>query len=176
MDNLEKFITENREFFDDAEPQAGHFNRFEEKMEQQQPHSEVAFDKYFLLKIVAGLLILLTVSVYIFDFAAHNISKSLSGKSSVTVVPAEIQDAINYYDDAASVKLKQINKLACCGQDTRKIYTMASAELKSLNTNSEELKKALAENPDERIQAAIIQNNQMKEKVMSELVDQMQRK
>ncbi len=176
MDNLEKFITENREFFDDAEPQAGHFSRFEEKMEQQQPHSEVAVDKYFLLKIAAGLLILLTVSVYIFDFAAHNISKSLSGKTNTTIVPAEIQDAINYYNDAASTKLGQINKLACCGQDTHKIYTIASAELKSLNANSEELKKALSENPDERIQAAIIQNNQMKEKVMNELVDQIKRK
>jgi hypothetical protein len=176
MDNLETFITENRELFDDAEPQAGHFSRFEEKLEQQRPHSGVAIDKYFLLKIAAGLLILLTVSVYIFDFAAKHISKSLSGESRTAVVPAEMQEAINYYDDAASTKLRQINKLACCGQDTRKIYTMASAELKSLNANSEELQKALAENPDERIQAAIIQNNQMKEKVMNDLVNQMKRK
>ena len=176
MDNLEKFITENRELFDDAEPQSGHFSRFEEKLDQQQPHPEAAFDRYFLLKIAAGLLILLTVSVYIFDFAAHHISKSLSGESRAAVVPAEIQEAINYYDDAASTKLGQINKLACCGQDTRKIYTMANNELKTLNANSEELKKALSENPDERIQAAIIQNNQMKEKIMNELVGQMKRK
>jgi hypothetical protein len=176
MDNLEKFLTENRELFDDADPQAGHFSRFEEKLEQQQLHSGVAVDKYFLLKIAAGLLILLTVSVYIFDFAANHISKSLSGESRAAVVPAEIQDAINYYDDAASTKLRQINKLACCGQDTRKIYTMASAELKSLNANSKELQKALSENPDERVQAAIIQNNQMKEKIMNEVVNQMKRR
>ena len=53
---------------------------------------------------------------------------------------------------------------------------MASAELRSLNTNSEELKKTLSENPDERVQAAIIRNYQMKEKIMNELVDQMKRK
>ena len=54
----------------------------------------------------------------------------------------------------------------CRGQDTRKIYSMASAELRSLNENSEELKNTLSEHPDERVQAAIIRNYQMKEKVM----------
>jgi hypothetical protein len=177
MDKLEEFITENRESFDDAEPLAGHFSRFEEKLDQQQAHSGIAIDKNFLLKIAAGLLILLTVSVYIFDFAANRISKKLSGESRSALVPAEMQDAINYYDAAASAKLGQINKLACCGQDTRKIYSMASDEMKTLNANSAELQKALSENPgNERIQAAIIQNQQMKEKVMDELVNQMKRR
>jgi len=177
MDKLEKFITENLESFDDAEPLAGHFSRFEEKLDQQQAHSGVAIDKNFLLKIAAGLLILLTVSVYIFDFAANRISKKLSAESRSALVPTEMQDAINYYDDAASAKLGQINKLACCGQDTRKIYSMANNEMKTLNANSAELQKALSENPgNERIQSAIIQNHQMKEKVMDQLVDQMKRK
>lgn len=176
MDKLENFISENRELFDDAEPLGGHFSRFEDKLDKQNEQPGGSFDKYFLLKIAAGLLILLTVSVYIFDFAANRFSKSLTGKSKTAIVPAEMQDAINYYDDAASSKLGQINKLACCGQDTRKIYSMASAELRSLNENSEELKKTLSENPDERVQAAIIRNYQMKEKVMNEVIDQMKKR
>jgi len=176
MDKLEKFIMENRELFDDAEPPEGHFDRFEEKLDQQLAQPGIVFDKYFLLKIAAGLLILFTVSVYIFDFAANHFSRSLSGNPRSALVSTEMQDAINYYNDAASTKLGQINKLACCGQDTRKIYSMASAELRSLNVSSEELKKTLSENPDERVQAAIIRNYQMKEKVMNELVDQMKRK
>lgn len=176
MDNLEKFITENRELFDDALPPEGHLSRFESKLDQQNALPGRSFDRYFLLKIAAGLLILLTVSVYIFDFAANHLSKSLTGENKAAVVSTEIQDAINYYDDAASTKLGQINKLACCGQDTRNIYSMASAELRSLNANSEELKKMLAKNPDERVQAAIIQNQKMKEKVMSDLVNQMKRR
>ena len=120
MDKLEKFIIENRELFDDAEPPEGHFNRFEEKLDQQHVQPGIVVDKYFLLKIAAGLLILFTVSVYIFDFAADRFSGSLSGKPRSTLVSPEMQDAINYYDDAASTKLGQINKLACCGQDTRK--------------------------------------------------------
>ena len=177
MDNLEKFITENRDSFDDAEPLAGHFSRFEEKLEQQQGHAGFIIDRNFLLKIAAGLLILLTVSVYIFDFAANRISKNLSGNSRSAVVPAEMQDAINYYDDAASTKLGQIDKLACCGQDTRKVHTMANKEMETLNANSAELQKALSENPgNERIREAIIQNHQMKEKVMNQVVDKLKMK
>jgi hypothetical protein len=176
MDKLEKFISENRESFDDAEPLAGHFSRFEEKLYRQKAQSGI-FDKNFLLKIAAGLLILLTVSVYIFDFAANRISKNLSGERRSALVQAEMQDAINYYDNAASTKLGQINKLACCGQDIRNIYSMASDEMKTLNANSTELQRTLSENPgNERIQAAIIQNQQMKEKVMDELVNQMKRR
>jgi hypothetical protein len=176
MDKLEKFISENRESFDDAEPLAGHFGRFEEKLDQQQDQSGFAFDKNFLLKIAAGLLILLTVSVYIFDFAANRLSKQLSGENRSATVSPEMQDAINYYDDAASTKLGQINKLACCGQDTRKVQSMANNELKSLDASSAELQKALSENPgNERIQAAIIQNHQMKDKVMDQMVSQMKK-
>jgi hypothetical protein len=177
MDKLEKFFDENREAFDEAEPLVGHFSRFEEKLDRQDTHSGVAIDRNFLLKIAAGLLILLTVSAYIFDFAAKRISGSFSVQSKSAVMSSEMQDAINYYDDAASVKLGQINKLACCGQDTRKIYTMASDELKTLSANSTELQKALSENPgNERIQAAIIQNHQMKEKVMNQVINQMKRR
>jgi len=176
MDKLEKFITKNRESFDDAEPLTGHFSRFEEKLDQQQSHSGFAIDKNFLLKIAAGLLIFLTVSVYIFDFTANRISKNLSGESKSAIISTEMQDAINYYDDAASTKLGQIDKLACCGQDTRKVHSMANNEMNSLNANSAELQKTLSENPgNERIQAAIIQNHQMKEKVMNQMVSRMKK-
>jgi hypothetical protein len=85
-----------------------------------------------------------------------------------------MQDAINYYDDAASTKLGQINKLACCGQDTKKIYAMAKNEMSSLNASSAELQKSLSVNPgNERVQAAIIQNHQMKEKVMNQVIEQL---
>ena len=174
MDKLEKFIIDNRESFDDAEPLSGHFSRFEEKLDQQNAQSGVYFDRNFLLKIAAGLLILLTVSVFIFDIGANKLSKALTARNNSSLVPAEMQDAINYYDDAASTKLGQINKLACCGQDTKKIYAMARNEMSSLNASSAELQNTLSENPgNERVQAAIIQNHQMKEKVMNQVIEQL---
>jgi hypothetical protein len=177
MDKLDKFIIENRELFDDAEPLEGHFSRFEEKLDRQlHAGSTFTFSRNYFLKIAAGLLVLMTVSVYIFDFAAHRVSKSLNSQNK-SWGSSEMQDAINYYDDAASMKLGQINKLACCGQDAGKIYSMAKSEMNSLNANAAELQKTLSENPgNERIQAAIIQNHQMKEKVMNEMVEEMKKR
>ena len=175
MDNLEKFIGKNRDLFDDEEPLDGHFERFEERLDQVNSGSDRSFDRYFMLMIAAGLLILLTISVFIFDFGANRISRGLSEVNTANV-PNEIQEAINYYDAAASNSLKQINKLACCGQDTKNIYSMANEELKTLNANSEELQRTLQQNPDERVKAALIQNNMMKEQVINELVNQMKRR
>ena len=176
MDKLEKFITDNREQFDDAEPLTGHFSRFEEMLDQSD-QQRMGIGRNFFLKIAAGLLILLTTSVFIFDFTANKISKSFSSTGKAVSVPTEMQEAINYYDNAANTKLGQINRLACCGQDTRKIYSMASNEIKSLNSNSAELQKELSKNPNnERIQAAIIQNHQMKDMVMSQMVEEIKRK
>jgi hypothetical protein len=177
MDKLEKFIEENLEAFDDAEPMAGHFSRFEEKLNKQIPIREKRFERSMILKIAAGLLILMTISVFIFDMAKRHSFRNGTGSENAAVLTPEMKDAIQYYDDAASQKLGMINQLACCGQDTRKVYTMANDEMKSLNASADELKKALAENPgNERIQAAIIQNHQMKEKVMNQVVNKMKRR
>ena len=120
---------------------------------------------------------LLTVSVYIFDFAAHRATWSFAAESIGTAVPSEVRDAINFYDDAASTNLRRIGKLACCQQDTTKIVAMAQKEMKVLDASANELKKAYEENPgDERVQSAIIRNHQMKEKVMSQMIRQMKRK
>jgi hypothetical protein len=177
MDKLEKFITENHEAFNDAEPLAGHFSRFEEKLNKQIPAPAMRFERSMFLKIAAGLLILMTVTVFVFDAAKrHSLREGFGSDNSAALSP-EMKDAIQYYDDAASQKLGMIDQLACCGQDTRKVYSMANSELKSLNASADELKKALAENPgNERIQAAIIQNHQMKEKVMNQVVSKMKRK
>jgi hypothetical protein len=177
MEKLEKFFVENRGSFDDAEPMEGHYDRFLEKLDSEYSPARFTHNRLFLLKVAAGILVLLTVSVFIFDFAAGNLAGRMTGKNTGIAISSETEDAINYYDQEASSKLRQINSLACCGQDTRKISTMAGNEMDNLDANSVELRKALSENPgNERIQAAIIQTSQMKEKVMNQVVKQMKRK
>jgi hypothetical protein len=177
MDKLEKFIVENRESFNDAEPPEGHFDRFSAKLEREASYERFTGNRMVFLKIAAAILVLLTVSVFIFDFAADRFRERMSGKNTAVTLPADMQDAIQYYDNSAATKFNRIDQLACCGQDTRKIRMMAGNEMKQLDANSAELQKALSENPgDERIQAAIIQNHQMKDKMMNQVVKQMKRK
>ena len=174
MDNLEKFVKENRDLFEDNEPPVGHFDRFEEKLDSQFGHQNVGINRSFLLKIAAGIIILMTVTVLLFDYAAQHISKYAQKNVTGNDLPAELQEALTYYDDAATNHLEKIQKLACCGQDSRKLYSMASGELDALDANGTELKNSLKENPDDdRVQSALIRNQQMKETVMNNMIRQM---
>lgn len=174
MDKLEKYVKEHRDLFEDSEPPAGHFDRFEGKLDSQLDNKGFALNRVFLLKIAAGLLILLTVTVFLFDIAVRRISKFAQDNISGKELPAELQEAVNYYDDAATIHLGKIQKLACCGQDTRNLYSMASGELDALDANATELKKTLKENPDdERVQSALIRNQKMKETVMNNMISKM---
>ena len=175
MDSLEKYMKDNRELFEDSEPPAGHFDRFAEKLDQQSVHHQVGMNRSFLLKIAAGLLILLTVTVFLFDFAAQKIRNFAQNDTSGKELPADLQEAVNYYDDAATNHLNNIQKLACCGQDSKKLFSVASGEMDALDANATELKKTLKGNPgDERVQSALIRNQQMKETVMKNMLRKMQ--
>ena len=173
MDKFEKYVAENRNLFDDSEPPEGHFDRFRDKLEGQ-PVARIEMSRSLLLKIAAGLLILLTVSVFIFDFAMNRIRNNFQNNASAKELPADLQEAVNYYDGVAASHLNKIRKLACCGQDSRSLYSMASGELDALDANARELKKACENNPgDERVQSALIRNQQMKETVMNNMIRQM---
>jgi hypothetical protein len=174
MDKLEKFVKENRDIFDENEPSIGHFDRFEEKLDTRFGYHKTGMNRSFLLKIAAGLIILMTVTVFLFDFAAQHISKYTQNNGQGKNLPAELQDAINYYNDAASDHLNKIQKLACCGQDSHKIYSLASGELDVLDANTAELRNTLKENPgDDRVQSALLRNQRMKETVLNNMISKM---
>lgn len=175
MDNFEKYFQEHRDEFDDQEPSSGHFQRFEEKYNDAFGEPPVSINRSLLLKIAAGILILLTVSVFLFDFSFHRL-RNMYNEHAGTQVPSEIQQAEQYYMNSASDRIGQISKLACCGQDTKMISADASESVRDLDNNDAELKKAMAENPNnERIQAAFIQNQQMKKTIVDNVIRQMNR-
>ena len=174
MDKLEKFILENREAFMDQDPDEGHFSRFEEKLSRQESGRTLAGNRFLLLKIAAGLLIVLSVSVLLFAFAASRLFNYGINSQADNHVPGDIRDAVNYYDQAAETGMGTIKKLACCGQDSKTLCKMASSEMNSLDATTTELTQALKDHPcDERIQAALIRTQQMKETVVNHMVSKM---
>jgi hypothetical protein len=165
MDNLERYIAENRDLFDSSEPGEGHFDRFRERMDRVYGPRKRQFNNMMFMKIAAGILVLITGTLFIFDLTGKRTDKELSG---------DVQEAVNYYDNSAQDHLRSIRKLACCGQDSKSLYNMASGEINALDENARELKKTLAANPDdERVQSALIRNQQMKETVMKNMIRQM---
>ena len=172
MDRLEKLINENREFFDSQEPEIGHFARFEQKLEQNISPEKKSLSRGMVLRIAATIVLLLTVSIFLFDFSHIRLDKENMTPSGFT---GELQEAINYYGISAEDQLGQFNKLACCGQDSKKLQSIAATELDALDESTRELEQVLRKNPDDdRVHSAVIRNQQMKETILKNMIQKMQ--
>ena len=176
MDKLDKFISENARLFDDSEPDHGHFKRFSEKLDLESGVETSRFKRNQLLRIAAVILIFITASVLVFDLGVNRLRKSIEMNNVSSGLNNEMQNAMLYYDGLTTNRLGEFNKLACCGEEQIHLNSMVSSELNDLDANIAELKKALSENPDnERVQAALIQNQQMKNQVLDNMISQMKK-
>ena len=176
MDKLDKFISENVGLFNDSEPDPGHFKRFRAKLDQDSSKGTFRIHSNMMLRIAAVILILITATVFVFDFATKRLSNAIETNSAGTGMTNEIQDAMAYYDGQTKNRLIEFNKLACCGEEKVHLNSMVSGELNTLDVNIAELKQTLRENPDnERIQAALIQNQQMKGQILDNMINQMKK-
>jgi hypothetical protein len=171
MEPIEKYINENRESFDDLEPDEGHFERFTEKLDQEFGRSSRVYSSMTILKVAAVILFLITGTVFIFDFSMNKVKNSMESKSAGSLLAPEFQDAIRYYDMRTSDRMGEFRKLACCGEQQIHLTSILSKELNALDANSSGLQKELSEHPDnERVQAALIKNQQMKEQVVENMI------
>ena len=173
MNNLDKLIKENREKFDGIEPLDGHFERFREKLGYAGEDGIRTPSRFGLLKVAAIILVIITGSVLVFDQATKSIRDRFSNTEE-SQLTSEMAEAVQYYDARALDRMKDVDRLASDPLQADKINEEALKEMQVLDENTRELQKSLAENPNcERLQAAIIQNQQMKEGVMNTIVNQL---
>ena len=176
MDKLEKFISDNAELFSDMEPEPGHLRRFREKLDRESGRTAFRFTRNMMLKAAAAILILVASTVFIFDLATNRISDAFKMKSSFSGLTGEMNDAMRYYDEQTQARLGEFSRLACCGEEKTRLSSLAAGELNSLDVNIEEIKHALMADPhNERLQAALIQNQQMKGEVLDNMISQMKK-
>jgi hypothetical protein len=174
MGNLEKFIRENREQFDGTEPLDGHLGRFRERLGSVEEPLAIGTSRFHLLKVAAVILLIISVSVLVFDQGARFIRNRFSPETAATQLPGEISEAMQYYDAKAIAQLSQLRKLTSDPVQADLINEDALKEMEALDAGTRELQQSLAENPNnERIQAAMIQNQQMKEGVMNTIISKL---
>lgn len=177
MEPLEKLITANRTSFDDAEPAAGHFERFESKMMAQHEVKQLHRQPFSLLRIAAIILLFLTTTLFVFDIAGNKLRNNAASASDESFLDTEMQNALQYYDTRTSDKMIEFKRLACCGEQQIRLTDMMEGELNALDANSQELKEELSKNPNnEEVQAALIRNHQMKEEVVDNVIRQLKTK
>lgn len=174
MSNLEKFIREHQSEFDDAEPSTGHFERFTARMDVQPVTRSLGRNHSQMLKVAALIVILITGSVFVFDFATRELRERFASKQQGQELPLEIREAFQYYDNQTTTQLATLHKLVANRNDAGTLGVSTLKEIQSLDAVTDELKKSLAGNPgNEHILDAIIQNQQMKESMLNTIITQL---
>jgi hypothetical protein len=169
MKSIDDIIMNNKDFFEDAEPTAGHLERFSRKLENRFQVKTVtrSIVPYLLKAAVVTLLITLS-SLWTWD---HFIRP---GRNRMTLgqVSPQYKEVENYYVHQVNLMEGEIVNVDLKSNPAQK--TMLMKEMKSMDSTYVSLQKELKANPnDERIINAMIEHYQTKLEVMSYIVNQL---
>ena len=171
MKDIDNIIRNNRELFDTASPNEGHFNRFAAKLEQQKIKKRSFISYTFLLK-AASIAILVTLS---FLWTYDNLIRPSSKNSGITLseVSDEYREVEVYYKHQVNLKYDQISNVDIFSDSTQKsILLKELSDMDSIYTN---LQKDLETSPkDKRIINAMIEHYQLKVDVMNQILYQLE--
>jgi hypothetical protein len=169
MKNIEEIIRSNREFFEEAEPREGHFDRFRMKLEKKYHTGKAtrSIVPYLLKAAVVTLLVTLS-SLWTWD---HFIRPD-RGRMTLGQVSPQYKEVENYYIHQVNLVESEITGSTIAGNPEQ--MEMLKNEMKSMDSVYVQLQKELKTNPnDERIISAMIQHYQTKLEVMSYIVNQL---
>jgi len=171
MTNFEKLIRENRPAFDSAEPGSDHFIKFQARLEAASVRRSVVVDRPALLKMAALILVLIPVSVFVFDLVTREIRERFAYDHATAILPIEMREAVQYYDALSQWQMGKILTLAKNSEQASELSKGVLKEMALLDQNTGDLKKELLMDPgNEKIETAILQNQQMKEGIVTNII------
>jgi hypothetical protein len=166
-------MSEHRDEFDSFEPDPGHFGRFEQRLAAQPQTMRPLVNRSVMLRIAALVLVLISISVFLFEYAGKFIGERFAAGRAGTELPLEVREAVQYYENQAATRLGTLNALAANQKGTGNISESALSEIRTLDASTADLKKMLAASPgNEHILDAILRNQQMKESVLNNIISQ----
>lgn len=169
MKNIEDIIRNNKDYFEDAEPSDGHFERFNRKLEilfkANAPKRSIV--PYLLRAAVVTLLITLS-SLWTWD---HFIRPG-SSRMTLSEVSPQYKEVENYYIHQVNMMEGEIINVDMKNNPAQKEALLK--EMESMDSVYVSLQKELKANPnDERIINAMIEHYQTKLDVMTYIVSQL---
>jgi hypothetical protein len=169
MKTIEEVVRNSRNFWDDQEPEEGHFERFSVKLELRRQVRTVkrSIVPYLLRAAVVTLLVTLS-SLWTWDHFIRPDSRRMT----LGQVSPQYKEVENYY--IHQVNLMQDEIVNTNIQNSPEQKEMLISELKSMDSVYVSLQKELKANPnDERIISAMIEHYQTKLEVMTIIVEQL---
>jgi len=169
MKNIEDIIRNNKDFFEDAEPSEGHFERFNRKLELrfQKNAPKKSIVPYLLKAAVVTLLVTLS-SLYTWD----NFIRPENSRMTLGQVSPQYKEVENYYMHQVNMMESEIVSIDMKNNPVQKEVLLK--EMESMDSVYVSLQKELKANPnDERIINAMIEHYQTKLEVMTYIVNQL---
>lgn len=176
-DYIEELISKNRDRLNDNEPQAGHFERFENRLKSQNKKRSISWQP--VLKVAAAIVFaFLAVNQGIIWFSSDNEQNEESaGRNEMTLasVSAEYEEVEFYYTNAIEGGLEQWEKMAGEGLISEKEQEVMEAELAEFEQVYEKLQNDLATSPnDERVINAMLEYYQTKLSLINLIVNKLE--
>jgi hypothetical protein len=163
---LEKIITNNIEAFNADEPSDSHFEKFRRKLERRGNKSARRF--YRTLYKAAAVLLFIVMSAGVIRFIAY--SKNEDRIKSISQVSKELCEVEMYYLYQINTRYDKIKELSFYDRKERR---STISELKDMDSDYQELKEDLSQNPyDERVINAIIGYYMVKLESMDKIIIQ----
>lgn len=171
MEKLEQYVRNNSELFNEEEPRAGHFDRFEARLKQEDVQVISIGRRHTWMRIAAVAVVLVTAGLIGFDLlSGRAFTRSDRDLASVTFT-ADMREALDYYSNVAAERMKEIDKITQSCPDGQQLKSKALSEVATFDANHDELTLALRDNPgNERVEAALIQNQKLKEEALNNII------
>ena len=166
--NMEDFFRKNRQEFDMAEPNIGHFERFQAKLEKgDQSSQKRGGTPWYILAVAASVLLF-----FGYWMGNYNQSAADTGIDLADVSP-KMEETQNFYLASIQKEIQEIkNRKNTANQ---KIIDDAFKQLELLETNYQKLTLELKEsNADKRVIYAMITNFQSRLQVLENLMNQLE--
>src|SRR3989339_141903 len=163
MDELKTLIEANRNLFDSAEPEVGHFERFEKKLLAQQQTKPRSFMWPTLLKVASVTILVVLSGLYLTEHF-------ILDKMPVAQQNTEFKEAQRYYIQVVDQKIGEIETLQqTMGSEQQK---MLMEQLAGMDQLYKKIQKDYQEMPnDPRIVQAMIQHYQMKVAILNRIIN-----
>lgn len=177
-DKIEEIILKNLESLNDDEPQNGHFERFEAKLNLQ--HKKKRFTLNTLWKVAAAIIFILLATNQAYIYLSPNNQDSIfstNNQNNVTLasVSEEYKEVEFYYTNAINVGMSQWNVFAEEGFVSEEEQQMMNDELNEFEGLYKTLQNDLKANPnDERVVNAMLEYYQAKLSVINIIVTKLQ--
>lgn len=177
-DNIEDLILNNLEALNDNEPNEGHFERFEARLQAMNQKKKV-FSLNVVWKVAAAAVFaFLVVNQGIIWFSAEPRNQtSAAGNQEMTLstVSAEYEEVEFYYTNAINVGLNQWENLVEQGLISQEEQQMMQNELEEFEIVFQKLQNDLSLSPnDDRVINAMLEYYQTKLSLINMIVEKLQ--